>query len=55
MSDEFSCAYGPCECKVSANGEFCSEACRYNAQREATHTPATECDCGHEACTAGVP
>ena len=45
------CAHAACGCRVAADEQWCSEACRAAAGK-GTHASA-RCECGHAGCTDG--
>lgn len=45
MSKNESCAHAPCDCPVSQDGSFCSDACRQAHERG-----DLECPCAHKGC-----
>ncbi|MBB3228598.1 putative nucleic acid-binding Zn ribbon protein [Luteibacter sp. Sphag1AF] len=45
------CDHDACNCRVPAEQEFCSEACRMAVESQ---TMSGQCECGHAACQQRV-
>jgi hypothetical protein len=45
------CAHPACTCMVSADGEFCSDACSDESE---SATIGATCGCGHTECSASA-
>ncbi len=52
MEIDHTCANPACSCRVGHAGDYCSDACRDNAEND---DPKAPCMCGHADCGTSTP